>query len=226
MIHHVPRRVPALSLVHGKRVYDPVIINMYMSSGEERAWELLGELDPADVSRSASVVYKNGAYMLRSLGMDFSVYPRNREIKGISPGADAVAGRLGYFFNHSVLWYLVGAKDIGLTGRLIRPSDAKGGHHFFKGTHELPLDRVAGKYASDRDGFIKRARALDGRPLDFGDASFELLPLPRIPVTLILWLGDEEFPPRLDLFLDSTCEIHLPLDIIWSTAMYSTIMML
>lgn len=197
-----------------------------MSSGEERAWELLGELDPADVSRNALVVYESGSYRLSSLGMDFSVHPWNREIKGISPGSDTVAGRLGYFFNHSVLWYLVGAKDIGLSGRLIRPSDVKGGHHFFKGTHELPLDRVAGKYASDRDGFIKRARELAGRPLDLGDASCELLPLPRIPVTFILWLGDEEFPPRLDLFFDSTCEIHIPLDIIWSTAMYSTIMML
>jgi hypothetical protein len=158
--------------------------------------------------------------------MDFSIHPLDRKIKGISPGADAVAGRLGYFFNHSVLWYLVGAKDIGLSGRLIRPSDVKGGHHFFKGTHELPLDRVAGKYASDREGFVNRALELGGRPLDLGDASFELRPLPRVPVTFILWLGDEEFPPRLDLFFDSTCEMHIHLDIIWSTAMYSTVIML
>lgn len=197
-----------------------------MSSGQERAWELLGGLDPADVSKNASVLCENGAYLLTSLGMEFSVHPQERWIRGVSPGADAVAGRFGYFFNHSVLWYLVSAKDIGLTGRLIRPSDVKGGHHFFKGTHELPLDRVAGKYASDRDGFVTRAKELGGMLLGFGDASSELLPLPRIPVTFILWLGDEEFPPRVDLFFDSTCELHLPLDIIWSTAMYSTLMML
>ncbi len=47
-----------------------------------------------------------------------------------------------------------------------------------------------------------------------------------MPVTLILWLGDEEFPPRADLLLDSSCEIHLPLDIIWSVAMLTVLMML
>jgi hypothetical protein len=50
--------------------------------------------------------------------------------------------------------------------------------------------------------------------------------MPRIPVIMILRLGDEEFPPRVDLLLDSTCELHLPLDIIWSIAMMSALVML
>ncbi|MFO0752145.1 MAG: DUF3786 domain-containing protein [Thermodesulfovibrionales bacterium] len=43
---------------------------------------------------------------------------------------------------------------------------------------------------------------------------------------LILWLEDEEFPPRVDLLLDSTCELQLPLDIVWSIAMLSLLVML
>jgi|Deesub1362A_J573_1020465.scaffolds.fasta_scaffold00444_21 hypothetical protein len=197
-----------------------------MSSGEKKAWETLKNLAPEDVCRNASVSYKNGCYLIKSLGMEFSVSPEEKAIKGLSPEADAVAKRFGYFLNHSVLWYLINAKDIGLTGRLVRPSDVKGGHHFFRGTHELPLGKLAEKYGSDREGFMRRAEDLGGRPLTFGDASAELLPLPRIPVTLILWLGDEEFSPRVDLLFDSTCEIHLPLDIIWSVAMFSTLLML
>lgn len=187
---------------------------------------MLRELDPASVARNASAQYEKGVYLLRSLGMDFALSPGDRTIRGASPGAEQVVRRLGYFFNHAALWYLVGAKDIGLTGRLLRPADLRGGHHFFKGTHELPLAKVSEKYASDGEGFSKRARELAGRPLGFGDASAELRPLPRIPLTLILWLEDEEFPPRVDLLLDSSCEMHLPLDIIWSTSMYGTIMML
>ena len=52
-----------------------------------------------------------------------------------------------------------------------------------------------------------------------------LLPLPRVPVAAILWAGDEEFPGRADLLLDSTCELHLPADVIWSVAMLSVMMM-
>jgi hypothetical protein len=54
----------------------------------------------------------------------------------------------------------------------------------------------------------------------------KLLPFPRIPVFLILWLKDEEYPPRADLLFDSTCEAQAPLDIIWSIAMVSLLVML
>lgn len=197
-----------------------------MTSGEQRAWEILEGLDPENVSRRASVRYEGGNYVLQSLGMDFLISLEERTIKGLGPDAEEVIGKFGYFLVHSVLWYLVGAKDIGLTGRLVRPSDVRGGHHFFRGTHELPLDRVAEKYTAGKEVFIRRGKKLGGGLLALGDASLELLPLPRVPVTLVLWLGDEEFPPGVDLFFDSTCQMHLPLDIIWSVAMLCTVVML
>ncbi len=198
-----------------------------MSAGIEKAWETLKGLDPKDVEQRASVSYNDGAYVLRSLGMEFSISPEGRTIDNLSPEGETLVKKLGYFFNHSALWYLVLAKDIALTGRHLRPDSLKGGEVFFRGTHVLPLDGLAGKYGNDRDGFIERARILGGTPLSgFGDAAVELLPLPRVPVTLILWLGDEEFPPRVDLLLDSSCEMHVPLDIIWSVAMLSVLSML
>jgi hypothetical protein len=56
--------------------------------------------------------------------------------------------------------------------------------------------------------------------------AMKLYPLPKIPVFLILWLKDEEYPPRADLLFDSTCEAQVPLDIIWSIAMLSVLVML
>jgi hypothetical protein len=199
-----------------------------MSSGEEKAWELLRGLDPMKVEKNASVRYvgERGCYLLSSLGIDMSVCPGKESISAPVPGAEALIARLSYFFNHAALWYLVNARDIGLAGRLVKPENLKGGHHFFTGTHELPLKGLAGKYSSDRDEFLKRAEELGGRPLEYGDASVELYPFPRIPVTLILWLEDEEFPSRADLLFDSSAELHAPIDIIWSVAMFSIISML
>ncbi|MDO9287659.1 MAG: DUF3786 domain-containing protein, partial [Thermodesulfovibrionales bacterium] len=112
------------------------------------------------------------------------------------------------------------------SGRLIKPSDIKGGSLFFRGTHALPLDKIAEKYGSDKPAFIERSVRLNGKLLNYGDAAVELLPMPHIPATLILWLSDDEFPARADLLFDSTCEQHLPLDIMWSIAMLSTLVML
>lgn len=197
-------------------------------SGEEKAWEKLLHLDPEDVCKRASVSYdKNTAsYLLKSFGFDFSISPGERKIKNSSEQGEIFTKRLVYFFNPSVLSYLVNAKEIPLSGRLIKPENIKGGEFFFQGSHMLPLNKVAEKHGNDKEGFITRGKELSGRLLGYGDASFELLPLPHMSVTLILWLADEEFPPRADILFDSTCEIQVPLDIIWSIAMMSILALL
>jgi len=206
-----------------------------MSSGEEKAWEDLANLNPLTICKKAGVSYvsENGNYILKLFGMDFSISPQQKVIKNISPvGSDSqregdiLLKKYSYFFNLSALCYLINAKDIPLSGRLIKPSDIKGGSLFFRGTHALPLDKIAEKYGGDKPAFIKKSRSLNGKLLNYGDAAVELLPMPHIPATLILWLSDDEFPARADLLLDSTCEQHVPLDIIWSIAMMSTLVML
>jgi hypothetical protein len=197
-----------------------------MSTGEEKAWEDLNNLNPSDVCRKAGVTYDNDSYILRSLGMDFSVHHGKREIKNIQPEGEIILKKYGYFFNLSALCYLISSIDIPLSGKLVKPAGLKGGEIFFRGSHVLPLEKIAEKYGNDKAGFIEKGKNLNGILMNYGDASVELLPLPRIPVTLILWLSDDEFPSRADLLLDSTCEQHLPLDIIWSIAMMSVLAVL
>lgn len=198
-----------------------------MNEGIEKAWDVLEGLEPDDVAKRAAVSYNEGSYVLRSLGMDFKIFPGTRTIESLDPAGEILIKKFGYFFNHSALWYLVQAKEIEPTGRHLKPESLKGGEVFFRGTHKLPLDGIAHKFGNDRDGFLDKANVLGGKSFGaFGDAAAELYPLPRIPITLILWLQDEEFPPRADLLFDSSCEIHLPLDILWSVAMLSVLTML
>lgn len=199
-----------------------------MSLGEKKAWEILLKLNPQDVCKNADVSYdkRYSSYILKSFGMDFSISPEKRQIKGLHPEAESLVKRLCYFFNHSALYYLINAHDISFSGRLIRPENVRGGGHFFRGSHLLPLDGLADIYKNGKDDFIKRGLELGGQLSNHGDASILLLPFPRVPVILILWLEDEEFPARADILFDSTAEIHLPLDIIWSAAMMSIMLMM
>ena len=71
-----------------------------------------------------------------------------------------------------------------------------------------------------------KGKTLGGSIEQYGDASLRLYPLPRIPVVFSLWLEDEEFPARADLFFDSTCDLQLPTDIIWSIAMLCVLVLL
>ena len=196
--------------------------------GEDKAWDLLVAMKPGDVCRAAAVTYDSATstYGIRSFGMDFFISLRDRTITSSAAGSGVVLGKLGYFYRISVLWYLVSAKDIACTSRPVKLEHIKGGEIFTKGSHVLPLDSIAAAFNKDKERFIEKGKKLGGESVQRGDAAIRLWPLPRIPATLTLWLEDEEFPARVDLLFDSTCELQLPTDIIWSIAMMSVLVML
>ena len=197
--------------------------------GEAKAWEMLSLLKPEHVSAGANATFdpSTECYQLKSFGIDFFVSVKDRTISSESPGAGLFLDRYKDFFRLALLWYLTTAKDIPATGRLIRPIDVKGGQRFFAGTHVLPLDRIQEKYGKDKPGFVERGLKYGADIAKFGDAAITLYPLPRVPVTLILWLQDEEFPARATLFFDSTVDFQISLsDIVWSISMMSSLLML
>ncbi len=196
-----------------------------ITSGEDRAWEILAGLPPEDVCRRTGAVFDSPArtYHILSFGKLFSLYPQEKEIRNLSPEGEIFLKRLRYFFVLSALWYMVKAESTGPSGTLVKPSGLPGGDIFFRGSHVLPLDGLAKKYAHDRAGFEQRGRAFGGREVSYGDAALEFLPFPKLPVTVVLWLADEEWDARADLLFDASAPRHLPIDVLWSVAMMAVL---
>ena len=199
-----------------------------MSSGEKKGWDELRRLSPEKVCESAGVDFDNKTetYHMKSFGTDITVFPNDEIFSGDSPLSEIFLQRLGYFSRLSMITYLVNFKNIPLSGELLKPVNLKGGDIFFRGSHLLPFDKLAERFGNDAEAFLKRGLELGGESMDYGDASLKLYPLPKFPVILILWKADEEFPARFDLLLDSSSELQLPIDIIWSIAMMSLLIMM
>ena len=200
-----------------------------MSTGTDKAWDLLLEREPSHVCRDALCRHdpERGCYTLVSMGMEFHLFPATRSMTGSGNEAGELHRRLGLYLEHCLVWYLASARGAGRTGRLVRPSSLRGGHHFFtQGTHVLPLDELASMYGSDAYAFMDRGLGLGGARADYADAAVELLPLPRVPVMLLLWLGDREYPARADLLFDSSADHQAPLDVLWAAAMLAVRAML
>ncbi len=199
-----------------------------MSSGEKKGWSDLKNLLPEDVCRVTGAEFDktSDSYTLKSFGTDIHALLKDDVFTGDSPLSDIILQRLEYFSRLSTIWYLAGFKDIPQSGEFIKPVNLKGGELFFRGAHELPLDKLAERYSSDPEAFIKKGMELGGEKLDYGDTSIRLHPMPKFPVVLILWKADEEFPARFDLLLDSSCGLQLPIDIIWSICMLSLLIMI
>jgi len=199
-----------------------------MAGGIESAWATLESMIPEEVCARADARYVHAeqSYLLRCFGHEIIIQPGKREMRSLSPVTAPLLQKLKYFSELSILWYLTTARDVPLSGKLIRPSDLKAGQIFTVGSHVLPLDGLARRYGANVEGFLQRGRDLCGENAGLGDASLRLLPFPRVPVVIILWRECDEFPARIDLLFDSSCELHLPQDIVWATAMLSLLIMM
>ncbi len=67
-------------------------------------------------------------------------------------------------------------------------------------------------FGFDRDLFRSAGATLGGAPESFGDVSFTLHALPMVPLTFILWEGDQEFSPSLRILFDPSIDTYLPLE--------------
>ncbi len=199
-----------------------------VASGERSAWDALSGLDPQEVAIRACATYDGdaGLFMVRSFGQEFLVSPAERSVVSRSERGASILATPEYFFKLSIIWYLVSASDLPLSGRLINPVHVRGGLMFAQGTHVLPLGALAERYGSDREAFERRASCLGGGVVHGGDVAVELWPFQRVPVVLVLWLADEEFAPRVDLMFDASCDRHLPTDVLWSVSSMTTLLML
>lgn len=112
--------------------------------------------------------------------------------------------------------YLKAVNEIYPMGRdIVGTKDLKEGH-FFAGPHEFRTQPLLHRFSGDIVGFQRAARKLDGEPVDMADAAFRLLPFPRVPIYFLLWEGDEEFKPRLQVLFDRSIERILAADAIWA----------
>jgi len=195
--------------------------------GEENAWQILLELDHINVCRNAKAGFDKSfnQYVLPLFNTPISISPGDRRIWGDSSLADLLLNKLAHYSRLAALWYLIQSEDIPFSGHLIKPRERNGGLIYEKGSHVLPLDDLIRKYENDVEGFVQRAVTFGGEQLNYGDASVRLFPFPRIPVVLLIWSSDAEFPSHADILFDSTCSQHLPTDIIWSTATMSILAM-
>ncbi|TSA45328.1 MAG: DUF3786 domain-containing protein [Deltaproteobacteria bacterium] len=196
--------------------------------GEETAWDILSDLDAKDVATNAKASFNSydSTYALTCFGQDISVSLKDRTFFSKSRLGTLLLTSLGDYSRLSILRYLIHAMDQPLSGQLVRPSDLPGGDIFTKGTHILPLDKAAAYFSDHCNEFWIAGKGLGGTQQDYGDMSLNILPFPRVPLTLILWLGDEEFPSTASLLFDSSCVSYLPPDIIWATSMMAVEIML
>jgi hypothetical protein len=184
-------------------------------SVHEQFWEQLAGLPREETAKRARCQYlaESGSFVVPLLNTDYLVDPGRRTIRSAPSSEDRPAG---YLQQLCILAYLVDAKDLPPANRLVSVEKLDPGGFFFRGSHRLPVERLMSVFGPDPQLLHKAGRVLDAVPRAFGDASMELCVLPRIPVTLVVWASDEEFPARASVLFDQSATLQLPLDVLFA----------
>ena len=199
-----------------------------ISPGERHAWNLLAKLDPEDVQTRGRAVFdrETSSYTVTSFGQEIRLSLADANLSAETSLGKYLVNDLGEWSRLSILSYLIHSKDAPFSGKLVKPGQLPGGEIFLKGAHVLPLSRITERFDNHANEFLAKGRELGGARMDCGDTSVQIFPFPRLPLTIITWSGDEEFPPNCSLLLDPSCIVDMPVDTIWSMAMIAIDMML
>lgn len=179
-------------------------------------WEEIARADPQDVCRRALVRWNpdEASYDIPFLAGSFSCLPTQRTIR---PEPSLASSKVDFQTGLVLLHYLLEAQDVPPSGRWISEKDIPSGHQFFTGPHAFPLKRIVDLVGDDLRRFADASAALGGIPVDVGDTAFEFSVLPRVPLRMVYWRGDEEFPASAKIRFDATVSLHLrALDTIWA----------
>ncbi|MGC9030327.1 MAG: DUF3786 domain-containing protein [Desulfomonilaceae bacterium] len=156
---------------------------------------------------------EGAAYQVGFLNALYLVDPQEERIEETSPWPRRP---LSKEFQILLIRYLLAPHGGKLTGELVSEKDFPGGSTFFQGPHAMPVDPVVRRYGAAAQAFVARGLELGAEQMALGDVSLTFYPFPLIPVTYVLWEGDEEFPPSVTCLFDRSVSKWFEFDMIFT----------
>jgi hypothetical protein len=177
-------------------------------------WQRLQAESPDAIASRAAVEFDAAgqAYLVPLCGQAVRILPAARRVEVPTDGSS------GYEPTLVCVQYLLMAQDEPLAGEMVSPRSLPSGDFFFRGPHDFPTERLVEAFGDRVEAFRKASEKIGGLAVAAGDAAYEFAALPRVPMTIVLWGADEEFPARAQILLDRAAHRQMPLDALWVLA--------
>ena len=104
-----------------------------------------------------------------------------------------------------ILHYLNNAKKEDLTGELIAYQEIPSARFYLSSFNARSKDPFVNAFGDNPDRLPKVSEELfAAQKSSVGDVSVTVQAFPKVPVTFVIWRGDEEFPPNGTILFDSS----------------------
>jgi len=111
-----------------------------------------------------------------------------------------------------ILHYLLQAKGTPLSNEMIGYKHLPGGSVYFPTFSKRAIKPIVDSFGKEPARLLDVAAAIGGREAAHGDAAVTIDAFRRVPITFVLWRGDEEFPADGNILFDSTVSDYLTTD--------------
>jgi len=112
----------------------------------------------------------------------------------------------------TLLYYLSTADGTPPSGQWVGFQELPAGTFYSRAFQGYSGDELVRHFREDVEAFRRAAQCAGGTPLPWSDAGFSFLALPRVPMAIVYWLGEEGIPTRAQVLFDRTSSHYLPTD--------------
>lgn len=162
---------------------------------------------PDALAAKSGAVYKNGVLRLALFGQPVELaWPSLQAVEG----ADGKS--LPTFVQALLLYYLVTADGAPLTGRWVSFADLPDGRMYATAFQGYSGDLLVKTFGLDVDAFRRACEFCGGSCLELGECAYLFQALPRLPLAVTYWQGDDDFPSASKILFDAAACHYLPID--------------
>lgn len=157
--------------------------------------------EEASVRTGCPFDQEKGCFAMRLLYDDYRLYWPEYRIESDNADAFALKNIPAQIF--LIRFLLEGKASVG-SGSFLTYREMPWGDVYLKPFTGRCLNRAAFTFGTRLDAFRAAAEKIPCIPTKYGDASFQIEVIPGYEIRLIVWEGDDEFPPNAQiLFSDN-----------------------
>lgn len=169
-------------------------------------------IDPADAASRSGASYdsSNNRFEILYFGKLYMV-----DRKGTVWKADCPEENVPFNDRTLIVQYLYEASGLPPRGSWQSFLELPDGAHHYAPLKTDAIGPLADIFGNSPGEFSKAARKLGGSPINMGDYAFNIPAFPKLPLAVVLWEGDDEFPARSNILFDSVSPAQLTTAALW-----------
>ncbi len=159
-------------------------------------------LNPDEVvQRLPDVAYDGAEFTLKLLGRAFAIAHPDYAIRALDGGAVPPLATQTF-----LLRYLLESKDVRWAGSWKTFREMPWGEMYIKPYTGRVLTRAAFTFGTRVAAFREAAQKMGATPLAHGDAGYQFSLIGPYQIQLLVWEGDDEFPPNAQVIYSDNFE--------------------